>query len=169
VSRRISLSAFARLGKLKPADRRAILEACWTLGVTRVAVKILPFRRIAAGLAKGLPPAVPLTAEQVREARRVGWAVMAVSRTRLLKTVCLGQAIAAQTMLKRRGIPSTLHLGVAKEPLSPPLIEARTILDKGGLAAHAWVTTGGLFVTGSAGHENFVEVSRIGSGSSDVH
>ena len=153
----------------------------------------MPFRRIASALGKGAPAAAALTPEQAREALRVGWAVTAVSRTRIFHAVCLGQAIAAHSMLKRRGIPSTLHLGVAApgtrsngEPeswsaasrahhsITPSLrsTPAPTSSQQGGsrgeLIAHAWVTAGDLFVTGAAGHERFTEVSRIGSHAGDV-
>ena len=70
-------------------------------------------------------------------ARSIGWAVAAVGRTRPCEGhVCLPQAIAAHQMLKRRGIPSTLLLGVAHEDSK--------------MIAHAWVTVGDLIVTGAA-------------------
>jgi hypothetical protein len=47
---------------------------------------------------------------------------------------CLTQAIAARTLLARRGHSSTLHLGVAKED--------------GELKAHAWLEAGGRVVIG---------------------
>jgi hypothetical protein len=46
---------------------------------------------------------------------------------------CLPRALATRAMLRRRGIPCTLHLGIAST--SP-------------LTAHAWVTAGGTVVQG---------------------
>jgi len=64
---------------------------------------------------------------------RVRWAVhVAATRTRW-KPACLSRAVAAQSMLRRRSVASTLYLGV--DP-------ARS------LEAHAWVRAGSVFVTG---------------------
>lgn len=141
-------TALKRFRKLTPADRRAVFQACLYLGATRVAIKTLPFRWIAWGLDRRLPSAVPLSAAQAEEAKRIGWAVTRLSKTRGLHAVCLGQAIAAHCMLRRRGIPCTLHLGVTSRNAS--------------LMSHAWVTAGDLFITGESGRERFTEVSRIG-------
>jgi hypothetical protein len=57
------------------------------------------------------------------------------------------QAIAAKLMLKRRGIPSTLHLGVAKEDNR--------------FMAHAWLRSGSIILTGGAGRERFTIISTF--------
>jgi Transglutaminase-like superfamily len=124
------------------------LEAAWIVAVTRVTTKIVPFRWVARRLVGSLPASEP-TLDDLRIARAIGWAVSRVSRTRPLKTVCLGQAISAHLMLKKRRIPSTVYLGVAYEDSK--------------MIAHAWVVTGDFIVTGEAGHERFTVVSRISS------
>jgi hypothetical protein len=55
---------------------------------------------------------------------------------------CLVQAMAGKAMLKRRGVPSTLYLGVAKDG------ETR-------LQAHAWLRCGARILTGWQEMERF--------------
>lgn len=82
----------------------------------------------------------------VREAIRVRWAVETMARVLPWKPVCLPQALAAKKMLHRRGISSTLYLGV--DP-------ARD------LDAHAWVRVGGTIVTGGPRPDRFAVVSTF--------
>jgi len=63
--------------------------------------------------------------------------VQAVARHLPWRFVCLPQAIAAQRMLRRRGVASTLYLGVAPDREKPDAI-----------AAHAWLRAGDKIVTG---------------------
>jgi len=60
--------------------------------------------------------------------------------------MCFPQALAATLMLRRRGIRSTLYLGV----------DPHRDLD-----AHAWVRVGGLIVTGGPDEARFVVVSTF--------
>jgi hypothetical protein len=133
--------------QLSPAEKRLILEASVYVAVTRVVNKLVPFRWIARTLERPRKAPQPAWETCTKTARSIGWAVAAVSRTRPLRAVCLPQAIAAHQMLKRRGIPSTLFLGVAHENSK--------------MIAHAWVTVGNQIITGAAGHERFTVVSRL--------
>jgi hypothetical protein len=65
---------------------------------------------------------------------KVAWAVKRTSRL-VPGATCLTQALTAQTLLHRRGVSSTLHIGVMKS-------EQRK------LAAHAWVVSHGRVVVG---------------------
>ena len=53
-------------------------------------------------------------------------------------------------MLRRRGLPSTLYLGVARDG------EAGS-----GARAHAWLRSGHVVVTGGAGREQFTVVASF--------
>ena len=86
--------------------------------------------------ASALIPAPRITDENestVREARRVGRMVQRVAQTLPWHPTCLRQALATQWLLRRRGIRSVLHLGVA---------------DVSSMDAHAWVTVDGWKVVG---------------------
>jgi Transglutaminase-like superfamily len=79
-------------------------------------------------------------ARQLQEAQRVGFAVSRAARWLPWHPTCLRQAIAAQRMLRRRGISSRLQLGVRKATLDE---------------AHAWVTVRGRPVIGQRELEAF--------------
>ncbi len=79
--------------------------------------------------------------------RQIGWAVRAVAQRTPWKSNCLVHALAAKIMLRRRGIASTVYLGVAK--------------DRGkDLNAHAWLRSGDVILTGkrSSGEFNVLSV-----------
>src|SRR4051812_6636769 len=110
-------------------EHRLLLEALLFLVWARVVVRLVPFRRIAPwiGQVQKETPAAIAPAERAL-AVEVSWAVQAAARHVPLGFVCLPQAMAAQRMLRRRGLPSTLYLGVS------PDREKRDAI-----AAHAWL------------------------------
>jgi hypothetical protein len=64
---------------------------------------------------------------------------------------CLTQALSAQMLLARRGVASTLHIGVAKSTTGL------------GIRAHAWLISEGTIVTGGDGMEEFQELASMSS------
>ena len=62
---------------------------------------------------------------------------------------CLVQAVAGKAMLRRRSMPTTLYLGVAKD-------------ENARLCAHAWLRCGDVIVTGREGADRFSVVSTFG-------
>ena len=88
----------------------------------------------------------PQEATIIRQVVWVRWAIETAARHLPWKPVCLPQAVTAQWMLRRRGIPSTVYLGA--DP-------AR------GYDAHAWVRVGALVVTGGPGQDRFTVVSSF--------
>ena len=68
---------------------------------------------------------------------RVGRIAWAVHHAALLvpRASCLTQGLAAQIMLARRGLPTTLHIGVKKDEAAP-------------FEAHAWLTFEGRVILG---------------------
>ena len=156
------MTAFA--AKLRSAARMdaaswaLVGEACVALVAAR-ARSLLPFRALARQLGGLVPPPTPapaaelapdpaLTEAQRTAIRRIRWAIGAVAPVLPFRTLCLQQAIAARTMLERRGIGSVLHLGVDQ---SRP----------DGLQAHAWLDAGGLGVTGYPVDPTLDEVGRF--------
>jgi hypothetical protein len=140
-----------KLQALPWAERWLLLEAAAWLGLVRAALWLIPFRRIVTwmGLAQGesQPEAVPALAAQ---AAQVGWAVQAVARRTPWQSACLAQALAGSLMLRRRGLPGTLYLGVSKDAAGPEK-----------LAAHAWLRCGDHILTGANGHERFKVISTF--------
>ena len=117
--------------RLASRDGARAVEAVAYLALARVAVLALPLRVISPRL--GVLRAETPTAGPIDPASyRVGRAIGAAARRVPWRSECLEQAIAAKTMLRRRGVHSTLYLGVARDPIE----------------AHAWVRVGTLHVTG---------------------
>jgi hypothetical protein len=81
-----------------------------------------------------------------RQVTSVRWAIEAAARHLPWHPVCLPQAVAAQWMLRRRGIPSTLYLG------ADPTADYH---------AHAWVRAGTTIVTGGPLEKRFAVVSSF--------
>lgn len=120
-----------RVRRLLSRDGAQVAEAIAYLALARVAVIALPFRLIARRLGTRQAE-TPAVAGVHPASRHVAWAIAAASRRMPWRTECLEQAIAAKAMLRRRGIASTLYLGMLRDPV----------------AAHAWLRVGDLNVTG---------------------
>lgn len=119
-------------------EHRLFLEALASLCWVSLLLEVLPFRKLAPrlGASQQETPTDILPDDQAT-VLKISWAVQAVARHVSLGFVCLPQAMAAQRMLRRRGIRSTLYLGVA-----PDRADARAI------QAHAWLRAGDKIVTG---------------------
>ncbi|MGJ4953893.1 lasso peptide biosynthesis B2 protein [Bradyrhizobium sp. HKCCYLS20291] len=91
-------------------DWPLVTEAVCCLAVARVMLRLQPFPRIARRLTRAASPAQPVDAALL--ANRVGWAVHAASRRLPWHPVCFDQAIAAQQMLRRRGLVAEIVYGV---------------------------------------------------------
>jgi hypothetical protein len=117
-------------------ERLLLLEAFAWLTLAKILIHGIPFRWLAPRLGRPMAQSPETIGDPDRAlARRVGWAVEAAARHSPIRFVCFPQAIAAKWMLRRRGLPSTLHLG--------------TKLDaKDRLAAHAWLRVGDRILTG---------------------
>ena len=77
------------------------------------------------------------TQEEYRYARKIAYCVNEVCGKTSWESKCLVRALSAQTLLRKRGIQTTLYLG-CKE------------MD-GKMVAHAWLRLGSCYVTGGNG------------------
>jgi len=117
------------------------------LAIARLALLVFPFRWVARSLGRAqIESSSESNENDVARAKKIGWAVETMSRYTFWESKCLAQAIAAQWMLKRRGISSTLYLGAAKN-------ETRE------MSAHAWVRSGAHILTGSPEHERYAVIA----------
>ena len=139
-----------KLTALSWADRWLLVEVFVLLGTAWLALRLIPFRRLARRLgplqsetATDAPPA------QLEQARRVRLAIARVAPHTPWESNCFPQALAAKFWLRRHGIPSTLYLGVALNKTNVAAPDAR------GMEAHAWLRCGPLVVTGARGSERF--------------
>jgi len=127
--------------------RKLAVEAFVAVVVARLAVRFVSTRRLLAWAAK--TPARPWRFADPVLPALVGVAVDRVGAK--LDAVCLPRALAAQAMLRRRGIASRLCLGVAREDRS--------------LSAHAWVEIGGQVIVGDvdpASGQGYTSIAQFG-------
>jgi hypothetical protein len=136
-----------QFARLPSADRVLLVEATVALSVAGLRLSVTSFARIASGLGRHMDESADaVDAAALKQAARVRWAVETVARHLPWKPVCLPQALAAKRMLQRRGIASTLYLGV--DPAKQ-------------LDAHAWVRVGRMIVTGGPREDRFAVVSTF--------
>ncbi|MEO5374478.1 MAG: lasso peptide biosynthesis B2 protein [Alphaproteobacteria bacterium] len=118
-----------------------VVEATLWLLVAWLVLSLLPFQRIA-----------PLLRPRVRAREggddtieRVRWAVTAAARRVPWPAVCFHQGIAAQRLLARRGIATTLRFGVRRD-------EGES---GGGVESHVWAIADGRTVVGGEAAAHF--------------
>jgi len=135
--------------RLSGPERRLLAEATIWLGIARLSILTIPFRMLAPFLGRHMAESSNMTTPNNRFfVDRVSWAVQTASRHLPWKCNCLPQAIAGKSMLKCRGVHSTLYLGLAKD-------------GDGNLQAHAWLRSGNILVTGKQGMNRFRVVSTF--------
>lgn len=136
--------------KLKTEYKLLLTEALLLLGFSRFILLTMEFKKIAPHLGPHMKePSDDADVVRLSEAKKVGWAVNAMSKHTFWESKCLAQAITAKIMLNRRKIKSTLYLGVAKD-------------ENGKMIAHAWVKSCGIILTGANGMKKFTVVSIFG-------
>ena len=123
------MATWKKIRALSAGDWAVLASAAVLLAGARAA---LPWIRFAAA-----PATVDASPEEVARARDVA-RLVAIAAARLpFSTTCLHRSLVLWMLLRRRGIPSTLHLGARMSA---------------GFGAHAWVACGGLAVGESVEH-----------------
>jgi hypothetical protein len=131
------------------SQRGTLIEAALWLTFVTVAVRVLPFRRLATFLGgHGQESSMAIDAAGRARARIVGQALRAARRRLPFHPSCLILAVAAMAMLRRRRQASTLYFGVADGGTEE-------------LRAHAWLRSGDVMVTGGPGRHGCVVVRQF--------
>jgi hypothetical protein len=148
------MTPIAKAAQRSPAELLMAVEALALMMFFRICLALVPVRTIvgtftrrhAAAKIGGVADAAD--AERVLQAaRQVQWAVKGVARHSFVEFVCFPQSLAAYTMLRWRGVASTIVYGVARSP-------------EGDLIAHTWLETGDGIVTGGEESVGFTAVDR---------
>jgi hypothetical protein len=138
-----------RVLRLSIAHKVLLFEAIALLALARLAVLLFPFRWVARVLGKQdaeTPPQDnPAHALQIR---RIGAIVYKTSQNVPWTSKCLDQALAAKIMLAFRRIASTIYFGVKND-------------EQGSLAAHAWLRSGTIYVTGGDIRDHFSIIKKF--------
>ncbi len=145
------LRRFAQVG---PTRRALVVEAVVCLLLARLGLIFVPFPKLARRLGSFVSPndpralaaRAPGPRDQAALAAEIGWAVTRAARHAPFEAVCLPQAMAAQVMLRRRGVASVMHFGAARGEDKP-------------LDAHAWLDAAGVEVTGYPVANKFAEIA----------
>jgi hypothetical protein len=128
---------FARIARkcrtaasLRPRDWLALAEAWAAVGAAAAAIRLRPLPRLLRDAADANAAPAPRPAADPRpEIDRLLRLVRIAARYRLRPAACLPRSLALRWMLRRRGIPAALEIGVRK--------------DGGRLRAHAWLVYDG--------------------------
>lgn len=133
------------------ADLGLGAEALFWLAAARLLVAAGSFHVLARRMKGGTPARFPPSGSA--ELRKIGWSLTAVGRRVPWRCKCLERAIAGAMMLRLRGRPATLFLGVAR---SEP---------GGTFEAHAWLRCGCFPVVGEeTPTSGYTVVARFGYG-----
>jgi len=129
-----------------------IFEATIWLGLFRVAVWTLPFRRVAA-LCRLVqtrpsedPDMTPRTDVESPWVEDISTALRRAADRAPWKCSCLVRSLAGYAMLRRRHLRGVVYLGIAR----------RT---SGELVAHSWLGLGDLVLTGAGNHHVYSTIA----------
>lgn len=142
--------AWARTARRDPGRLVLVLRVYCLLVIMRGVITCLPLRRITRHLGTPMEetPTGLIPSDQLRYARRVGWAVLRAAPYTPTTSNCYPQALTAWWLLHRQQIPTTLYYGAAFD-------ESRS-----GLVAHVWLRCGDLMVTGGGpDHRGFAPLT----------
>lgn len=141
------LAQARRYVTFRPDRRRLIREAVWALVLARLAIRLVPFRRIVR-FATDIRRDATALVDWEEFTQLAAWAVNASALRLPWNPVCFDRGLALHVLLRRRGIPSVLNYGVQREAT-------------GKLAAHVWVTVGDKAVIGGEVADDFACVGRF--------
>lgn len=145
---RPTIALIRKLFLLPRHDRRILLEAIWWLAVASFAIAFLSFRHVCRLAARPIARLELPPQTRVREVGRVRRAIIIAARQVPWRALCFQQGLAAQLMLRRRGIPSVLYYGAA--------------LGNGNeLSAHVWVRDGGVDVIGGKIASHYAQLAAF--------
>ncbi|HXE62143.1 MAG TPA: lasso peptide biosynthesis B2 protein [Bryobacteraceae bacterium] len=132
------------------ADIWLLVEAFLWLALARIATLTIPFRwvirflTLRPGEGAAQNPPVPGT-DSLAFARRARRALALAGRRTLWRSNCLTKTLAGAGMLRSRRIASLIAVGV-DHPVNSPGRRRK---------AHAWLSSGGVMVTGAPMHRNY--------------
>jgi hypothetical protein len=148
------MTLLTKIVRRRPAELLLAIEALVLLVFFRACLALIPVRRIIQSITHGRTGVTPTPepgqtadAQVLRTSRRVQWAVRAAARHSPVEFVCFPQTLAAYTMLRWRGVASTMVYGVSRSPQER-------------LIAHTWLEAAGGCVVGGEEAAGFVAIDR---------
>lgn len=136
--------AFSSRDRDRPVPFALLAEAGLAMLAASLAVRLVPFDRLARALERTVPSPAAADAATAYWIRR---SVGAWGRRLPWRAKCFEQGLAASWMLRRRKLRYSLHYGAANRP--------------GAVAAHVWVSSGDEPVVGHESQEEFAPLARF--------
>jgi len=139
--------------KLPIQEQFLFFEAYGTLGLMRLAILTISFKKLTSSLQHYTKKYElrEVDESQKKMAYTIGKAIERAALHTPWESACLAQAFTAQKMLQKRGIPGVFYLGIAK---------SNECEEK--MKAHAWSQCGNTIITGARGHKAFTVLSVFG-------
>ena len=141
--------------KALPGDeKRLVAAAAALLPLTDLALRIAGYKKtqdfLAANTAdRKILPLSPV--DRLARSQRVAYCVRVAARRGPYRVTCLRESLLTWWLLRRRGIPATLRIGVGKEAAD--------------LKAHAWVEVDGQpIIDDEEALGNFAGIHHLGDG-----
>jgi hypothetical protein len=138
-------NALQRLARMPLRDKALLAETVATLAWSSALIGLLPFKRVVATAEAPFPRRREAGTVDVQRLRR---AVLSARRRVPWKAVCIQSALCLHLMLRRRGVVSVLHYGIASHSDAP-------------LKAHVWLSVGGEILLGGEEAPNFTCVATF--------
>ncbi|MBL4710637.1 MAG: lasso peptide biosynthesis B2 protein [Flavobacteriales bacterium] len=135
-----------------PSPKKAMLiNAFFYLCYSRLLLKTTSFKKLAARLGEPMTEStIDSDKEAIDTALQFGKSINKLSNYTPFRSMCFEQALALKFLLNKKGIASTIYLGVLK------------VEDESKLKAHAWTRVGNVYPTGNKGKESFTIISTFG-------
>lgn len=148
--KKITKKQFSYFNKIPYKFKFITIEALLLMALTRFSILFIPFRHVASIMGKSMCETTEeIDPELLMTAKQITWLINKISRYTPWESKCLVKALTAQIMLKKRRIPCTLYLGMAKDKTNK-------------LSAHAWLRCGNSILLGENERSGFVTVAYFG-------
>jgi hypothetical protein len=134
------MSRIVKFARLPWRKKLLVAEAAGGLLRAKILLALVPVRKLLGEPLAGAEVPAPDPAPAVLA--EISWAVNAVSKVLRFSNICLVQALAARRMARRRGVATTLYLGVGRD-------------NAGKLVFHAWLRYGERVVTGGRAERTY--------------
>ena len=126
--------ALAKLGRLSSQERWLLFQAWLLLLLADLALRALPFTTILNCCRHQHVSRRQRSVDALLPASRIAWLVEKAGQYCPAGTSCLKEALVLSRLLARRGIPTTLRIGVGRQADA--------------FAAHAWLEQDGRVILG---------------------
>lgn len=126
-------------------DKILIVKVIFLTAIARFAMLKVPFKELKKHMGKvNVESSLKLDESDydlryvINDLKRFKWVIQAVSKRTPWESKCLVQALTAQYLTNKKGITSTLYLGVKRD-------------SDNNLIAHSWIRCGDFYITGGNG------------------